>query len=140
MTDLDELERLAKAATPGPWEYREADGSAAVCHRGGWVEAILPGSPQENSDAAYCAAANPATILALTAEVRRLRADLDGAGEMANKNALDASRWQHIYHGPYVVCRVHADGRLENLGGSYVGKYAVDDGMAARAAHPKEGA
>lgn len=75
----------------------------------------------------------------LTEESERLTLERDGAIEMANKNALDASRWQHIYHGPYVICRVHADGRLENLGGSYVGKYAVDDGMAARAAHPKEG-
>ena len=65
--NIDELERLALAATPGPW----------VSDRG-WVESdsgvgVVEGYdsvPCEEADADFIAAANPATILALIAIVR----------------------------------------------------------------------
>lgn len=75
MTNIDELERLAKAATPGPWCDRgfgsiqpEIGGSlvAVTVTKGG----CLPGYVE---NAAFIAAANPAAILALIAEVRALR-------------------------------------------------------------------
>ena len=76
MSDYSELKRLAEAATPGPWAYdgsyvcpdRTEDGttyvelwrSIADCHQ------------PENTK--FIAAANPAAVLALIAEVEGLRA------------------------------------------------------------------
>lgn len=76
MSDYIELKRLAEAATPGPWAYdgsyvcpaRTEDGttyvelwrSIADCHQ------------PENTK--FIAAANPAVVLALIAEVEGLRA------------------------------------------------------------------
>lgn len=76
MTDIDRLEMLAKAATPGPWTVEDRDGllsptgSALVRGAHGYE-----GYFSLDEDAAYCAAANPAAILALIAEVRALRED-----------------------------------------------------------------
>lgn len=113
MIDLEKLEQLAKTATSG----LAGDRVMFAVH-----------------------VMDPEGILALTAEVRRLRAERDGAIEAANANALDASRWRHIYDCGYIICRVLKDGTVQNLGGSYVGKYAVDDLIAAvKAAYPKEG-
>lgn len=84
MIDIKELRRLAEAATPGPWRYREDDDehAAAVAHEHGWVDAILPSGEQENKDAEYIASANPSAILSLLdhieqqeAEIARLRKD-----------------------------------------------------------------
>jgi hypothetical protein len=106
MIDLDELERLAKAATPGPWSvcrhlqsveadeacmcgYRgvvygpEHDVPMAICQPGHDAEPEgEEGLGPQNYERAiqiangqHIAAANPATILTLTAEVRRLRAE-----------------------------------------------------------------
>ncbi len=87
LPDLDALERLAKAATPGPWVY---DGIAFVgkenvpgkgfqmiadndretgCLRPRGFGAGLP----LDANGKFIAAANPQTVLALVAEVRRLR-------------------------------------------------------------------
>ena len=74
MIDLDKLEALAKAATPGPWSADGRDdligpiGSSLI--RG---EHGCEGYFAMDEDAEYCAAANPATILALIAEVRASR-------------------------------------------------------------------
>jgi len=75
--DLDALEKLADEATPGPWnyegtgytddgaQYREVTSSAEVIF-GEW------GVPSEEN-AAFIAAANPATIKALIAELKEAR-------------------------------------------------------------------
>lgn len=57
MIDLDKLEQLAKAATPGPWidfQHRQEDKAESVV-------------------AEFISAANPAAIMELIAEIRRLR-------------------------------------------------------------------
>lgn len=67
---IAELERLAKEATPGPWEYRHP--------------AIGPSEPLQNpvalsriiNNGKFIAAANPGTILALIEDNRRLRSAL----------------------------------------------------------------
>ena len=86
---LDELERLADAATPGPWrECGAKDGCGLV-----WSEPVdMPlattdtDSEEEGisstrgrklADAAYIAAANPSTVKALIAEIRMWR-EIDG--------------------------------------------------------------
>jgi hypothetical protein len=70
MTDLDALEKLAEAATPGPWETEVADFDArswAIFHRGGTF--VAPDAGCE-ADAAYIAAMSPDVALALIARLR----------------------------------------------------------------------
>ena len=68
-TQLDLLVALATAATPVPWVadedgvFARANGLPIVGRRWGLTD----------RDAAYIAAANPAIVLGLIAEVRRLR-------------------------------------------------------------------
>ena len=74
---LAELEESAKGATPGPWNY---DGSYVCTMRQDgetfYVESWNPvADALLSKNVKYIAAANPATITALTAELRRLRAE-----------------------------------------------------------------
>ena len=77
MIGLDFLEAAAKAATPGPWghyghrphinvpdEVRAEDGTVIV-------------TVHNDCDAAYIAAANPAVVLELIAELRKAQAERD---------------------------------------------------------------
>jgi hypothetical protein len=77
--DLDALEKLADEATPGPWEWVFDDLKSSITsgyvisdfgYDGMWI------NPKE-SNAAFIAAANPATIKALIAELREARAALE---------------------------------------------------------------
>ena len=92
MTDeqLDHLEAIAKAATPGPWIDIEEDDKNF-----GWgihytttqdrldklragiarIETDFnpPVEKEQKANAAYIAAANPAVVLELIAEIRKLR-------------------------------------------------------------------
>jgi hypothetical protein len=69
--DLDDLERLAKAATPGPWD-------AGTCEGEVWSDKLLVVWDALPNDAAYIAAANPPTILALIARLRAAEAVAEG--------------------------------------------------------------
>lgn len=79
MTDeqLADLERLARAATPGPWF---CDASNVGC----WVSRGTSHRDRGESvtdevsfpDGAFIAAADPLAVLAMVAEVRRLRAEV----------------------------------------------------------------
>lgn len=94
-TDLDALEALAKAATPGPWDATEGDSGPEV-HAGEILRHEIDfllregGHDQGRSDARFIAAADPSTILALIAELRQERewagSLLDKAGEIAQQN------------------------------------------------------
>jgi hypothetical protein len=95
--DIDLLEKLAKEATPGPWEQdqptwalpweigipngEDVGGRNAICT----LDVRYGNAPdarkakdvdylQVISDAKYIAACNPSTTLMLIAEIRRLRA------------------------------------------------------------------
>lgn len=76
MIDLDELEHLCGAATPGPW----ADGSAMCCPDMGWVEGpkgrvcSMDGPKRTHSIDANDAAFIAATRNAMPALIRELRA------------------------------------------------------------------
>lgn len=79
---LDEIEAAAKAATPGPW----------VAEYGGGEEVVLPSDAlstleavcvtklwHRQADAKHIAGLSPDVALALVAEVRELRAKVEGA-------------------------------------------------------------
>ena len=84
MVDLVRLEELAKAATPGPWKQHLVDDTTVICPQrdicctfaeGGLNDDVdfSSDTEQREADAAFIAAANPATILELLAEIERLR-------------------------------------------------------------------
>lgn len=64
-----ELERLARAASPGPWEYQTSNGWLRVgttpANRGRMDGDIVANDAASPANMAYIAAANPATVLAL---------------------------------------------------------------------------
>jgi hypothetical protein len=77
--DLDAIEALANAATPGPWEvdYDERVGGADQILRGNLTICFMS-SPRREYNAEFIAAAR-AAVPALVAEVRRLRAAVAAA-------------------------------------------------------------
>lgn len=76
MTDdeLDALEAAAKAATPGPWKHYNYKGSDCVTVSG---KVFLPRLEISVADTAFIAAANPAAVLELIAELRQARRERD---------------------------------------------------------------
>ena len=80
---LAELAALAEAATPGPWEVDSDDMPGwvrcpAVKTESGMSTTYVAGlSCCTPADARHVAAANPAAVLALVAEVRRLQVATD---------------------------------------------------------------
>lgn len=91
--DLDHLEKLSRAATPGPWckapifknKWPEKYNKVAV------VRGVVLLGPYASiscgNEADYIAAVNPTTVLSLIAELRRLREERASA-----LNVIDASR------------------------------------------------
>ena len=82
---LAELEEAASNAAPGQWSY---DGSYVCTMRQDgetvYVESWNPvADALLSKNAKYIAAANPATITALVAELRRLRAEKEELAEIA---------------------------------------------------------
>jgi hypothetical protein len=72
--DLDALQKLAEAATPGPWEcpqFRDHP-QLFIYKSGGMRRQVARALSEQTSDAAFIAAANPQTVLALIAAARRL--------------------------------------------------------------------
>lgn len=92
--DLDRLEALARAATPGPWEAvsgSEVDPatlwlSGRNTGDGGLLAEFYDGAafsagPRAEANAHYAAAADPATVLALIAELRAEKAKNAAVGQ-----------------------------------------------------------
>lgn len=70
---IDDLERKAKAAIPGPWvaDHSEEDNSAVKQEGRSWWDGLaFCGRP---ADAEFIAAANPAAILRLIEDNQRMR-------------------------------------------------------------------
>ncbi len=77
--NIDELEQLAKLATPGPWQsgsdWIETTGDDAF--DGDLLIRVAMNSRACSGDLQYIAAANPETILAMIAELRELAHQTD---------------------------------------------------------------
>lgn len=87
MSKLDDLEAKARAATPGPWREGSVDRDCVFCpathpERMSHERVLLRmnGHFPHEADAAFIAAANPATALALIEAVRAAEALLDSPG------------------------------------------------------------
>ena len=79
--DIDEIERRAKAATPGEWTDRQ---DRTVAAEG--VPIIRCYAWRNTADnAAHIAGMSPAATLALVARIRALEADRDRAAHLANE-------------------------------------------------------
>jgi len=98
VSKLDELEKLANSATPGPWgfgsfgrilvvPYHEGhpDKHSPICDLG---EQHFPSDGQEYKDAAFIAAANPQTVKQMIALIRQCK---EALGEIQFSND---SLWQ----------------------------------------------
>ena len=80
---INELRQLAQAATPGPW--RAAISSSMVNRVCTTLETVCE-TGKNIDDALYIAAANPAAILALIAEIDSLRDEVNGlTGELGRE-------------------------------------------------------
>jgi len=122
MSDLEELKRLAEAATPGPWEKRSyQSGTACVVMRewigpkskeygNGFLAAHMTAynidfqdehliDAEKNATASFIAAANPSTILSLIQRVEEAEAD------------------RELFATPIAILqeRSHAEGRLAGI-------------------------
>lgn len=156
--DLDKLEALADAATPGPWIYRDMRPNTygpafvdsvdvrnlAICGDAvGRSEThgfcLQVDSEVRMANAAFIAAANPATILDLIASARRDAEEIERlrafAGRMIElvgtafydgfRDAIDREKWDDCYD--YAAVK-----------GSDYARDAVQK-LTARAAHTGEG-
>ncbi|MDV7209933.1 ead/Ea22-like family protein [Azotobacter beijerinckii] len=94
MVDWSELNRLAEAATPGPWRIGKAnrDESDIGIHGAGDGSIVADvcsdvwGDADANAE--FIAAANPAAILALIAENERLKQELSGPHDVFAKDLV----------------------------------------------------
>lgn len=113
--DLDALERLALAATPGPW-WIDSHGKQMVSHRPEFASVFITDDSmgpavrhpetgnishwRNDHDASYIAAANPQTIL----ELIRLARSAPSAGEVA-----DIHSCSHLCMRPLCVAQRRVD-------------------------------
>ncbi len=92
MTDIEKLEALAKAATAGPWEAREASRFVLASH--GKRQAICDwedNAPEAKANCLFIAAANPSAILELVKANRQLQSEL-AAARAGNDAVWNAGR------------------------------------------------
>ena len=90
--NIEELKRLAEAATPGPW----AHGVTWIEHLGGIV--ALGNTARSKQDVAYVAAANPSAILELIRQRDELLAALKDARELVDDWGAYASNYMQEKH------------------------------------------
>ena len=80
--NINELDKLAKAATPGPWSNRVVEGmedNILSCNEDKWIVFSDESATVEQNDSDYIAAANPSAILELIAAYREAVAALNEA-------------------------------------------------------------
>ena len=117
--DIEELKRLAEAATSGPWEYQKDSKDFPV---NGYVTVrdciysvcVLPyegirADYRVTDNGLFIAAANPAAILELIAEMERLREDADDLTielESSEKALKDSRANDYTAMGYLADCRI----------------------------------
>lgn len=130
--DTDKLKALALAATKGPWmrlfgERTVYDRMEDGCRGNAIVRADVAFSKQGADNLDFIAAANPATVLELIAEVERLRAD--------------AARYQHMRQAQWFkagFAKTEANASAFHYGGELLDQL-VDAAIEARTQTSEEG-
>ena len=100
--NIEELKRLAEAATPGPWVSHPKGYYGAVCRADDPYDlvAVTHGQRRNNvlANEAYIAAANPDTILELIRQRDELLAALKDAREMVSDWGAYATAYMQEKH------------------------------------------
>lgn len=114
--DLDELQKVAEAPTPGPWEAFEA---SKACEYQSKVEAPnLPeydnpvcylGDYREHANARYIATFDPPTVRRLIARLREEKACAELAERAANSAGVEI-RWVRGVDGAVIGMTTHREG------------------------------
>lgn len=109
--NIEELKRLAEAATPGPWAAAISSNMVnGVCAT---FETICE-TGKNIDDALYIAAANPAAVLELIAEIERVTKQRDELLEALKDAREMVSDWAG-YASPYFQEKHDIDGDLKKL-------------------------
>jgi hypothetical protein len=135
--DTDNLKALALAASAGPWKWWTSNSTLRLTGADGKDGGVLSGTCYRGvgdiscsaENRAFIEASNPATVLALIAEVERLRADaeryrwlrdkansqLGRAPMVFNCNPEDSLCWTDSLHGARLdaVMDVFVDAAIE---------------------------
>ena len=102
MMNIEELKRLAEAATPGPWVSHPKGYYGAVCRADDPYDlvAVTHGQRRNNvlANEAYIAAANPAAILELIRQRDELLAALKDARELVDDWGAYATAYMQEKH------------------------------------------
>jgi len=106
LPDLDQLEALARAATPGPWSWWASNSTLRLTGADGRDGGVLYGYVHSGDgdincapkDQAFIAAANPAAVLALIALARRAQHAETGA-QAALPPLPTPARYDHVLAG-----------------------------------------
>jgi len=116
MIDLDEIERCANAATPGPWKH-EGQEVRAACHVAFCGEAANSRGATNAQDctrnARFIASART-DVPALIAEVRRLRGEIDAMA--AELHAMSVRRDAEDHESAIAALRAQATADWEKPG------------------------
>lgn len=113
-TDLTELKRLAKAATPGPWGIEKNVHAGGVCHLAitnrsngrDWMPCSITRADLARevdfANAAFIAAANPTTVMELIEEIERLKEidrlrKLNATRTVVTADMIETLRWSVIW-------------------------------------------
>lgn len=86
MIGLDELEKIARAATPGPWKRKQLTRWSKVTVAAEFTSGVhdislFNSSSTSHENADHIAAFSPSTALALIAEIKKLRGALEKIGK-----------------------------------------------------------
>lgn len=103
--DLEELERLAKAATPGPWKHRTISKTATVILAADTPLCATKYSVNKDHDAAYIVAACNA-VPSLIARVRELETENERLKKQCEHLACDVVSAAQDYSAPMSDCRI----------------------------------
>lgn len=107
--NLDNLRKIAEAATPGPWETLGGQGpfgTHAVCHRmeqGTLVEIAYRDAHFDKANAVHIATFDPPTVLALLTRLEQAEQAVARVLELADKWETGALRWEDPLRVPKEV-------------------------------------
>lgn len=116
--DLNRLEALARAATPGPWEATHQTDDE-LDHAGYFIEAAGQAISDDctapnDKDAQFIAAANPAAVLALIALARRAKPEGEAPQAFPFRHVFDENGLATITSAPAAQ---HAEGGVQAVHG-----------------------